>query len=441
MSQGTKFDARQTESRDALNRLANNAEKPRLDSLIRSIEAELTPPLELKASDPADLTLNIGPIFVLNEETDMSKTIPPISNELPNFTGGTVVFPSTSGNDAVPSIGSNLTINISSGNFLKVLISLDKDGEIVLAAGNEGATEDAATVPASLSNVFAIGYVVLHNDSGTIQPILNSNIYQFAGGGGGGEGALTTDIVASDKTIEAGTTLNQSFLNVPAGVTVTIDGQHVGAELTVEGDYIVNGESIILGTAQIDQIGLASPVKTGLVSHEAPLQSFAGPKEFIDEVRFTGGFDTTGDAGMATSTAAGLVGTGTQTFAGTKTFNDPILTADPRSPPGFRTLPGKAFFANTTTTTVTIDTGISATQQGIFSLVWRYASNIGNGGGTAMVGRLNALASLGIYGTLTANSGTVAAADVSGQIRLTLTAPAGSNNTHFHVVLSGEYDL
>jgi len=131
-------------------------------------------------------------------------------------------------------------------------------------------------------------------------------------GSGEGEGSVTTDLAAEDRTIEAGTTLNQSFLNIPVGVTYTIEGQHVGADLTVDGYYVVEGTSIILGTAQIDQIGLASTTQTGLISHEEPLQTFAGSKAFNDTVKFVGGFDTSDSAGLATSASAGLVNPGVQ---------------------------------------------------------------------------------------------------------------------------------
>ena len=159
-----------------------------LDRLLQTINEELTPPFPMSESSPADLVLNIGAISKTNTETDITHITPPISGLLPNFTGATVTFPSTSGGNAVPSAGDSLAINITAGNFLKVGISVDATGDIVLQTGVEGATEAAATAPPLASGTHAVGYVVLQNIAGTIQNIENTRIYQYVGGGAGGSG-------------------------------------------------------------------------------------------------------------------------------------------------------------------------------------------------------------------------------------------------------------
>ena len=300
----TLFDTKQTSSRSALDQLSPIDTD--LHDILESINSELTTPLRMRAT--AALVVTVDAIAPVNPETGRKRSIPPIAGSLPAFSSGTITIPAANNNNITTNTSAEvLLINIPDGDYIRVGVHLSNNGELSFTSGVNDSVLADATTPPPISAGFFIGEFWIQNIGGTIQNITDANLTQYAGGGGsGGEGSLTTDLAPADLTIETGTTLNQSFLNVPVGVTYTIDGQHVGAELTVGGDYVVNGTSIILGTAQIDQIGLASQLQTGLVSHEAPLQVFGGPKEYVDPVRFTGGFDTTGDAGIATSDTYGL---------------------------------------------------------------------------------------------------------------------------------------
>lgn len=184
----SKFDARQTISHDLLDQLAP-AVDTELDNLLRGINKEVTPPLRLSASAVPNLTLNVGSIFVTNPETGRNRTIPVISNTLPNFTGGTVVFPAASGGTITVTPGTNATLTISNDMFLKVGINLDATGNMSLTFGVEAATIAAATAPPSISNTFAVGYVVIRTVGPVVQNVLNSDVYQNNGGGGGGSGS------------------------------------------------------------------------------------------------------------------------------------------------------------------------------------------------------------------------------------------------------------
>jgi hypothetical protein len=192
----TKLDARQIISRDTLDQLANSAGKE-LDDLLRSINEEVTPPLQLHADTGANRIIKIEDYTVSNPETGRKKSIPPISNILP--TGITfpisITFPATSGGSisisgTTFSGGGTPTLTVASGNFIKVGFNLDATGAITLTFGTEGASPTLATAPATVDGTHAIGFVVLQNSAGTIGNVVNGNIYQYVGGGtGGGSGS------------------------------------------------------------------------------------------------------------------------------------------------------------------------------------------------------------------------------------------------------------
>jgi hypothetical protein len=174
----TKFDARQVISRDALSRLASAA-GAELDDLLRSLNAETTPPMEMFASATPDLILNIGNISVQNPEKSNHRSLPFVNQTLPSFTSGTIEFPSTSGGTVTINPGSNSTLSIPSGHFAKVTIFIDESGDLGIIRGATAALAANATVAAPPLRAVAIGYVVMQNDSGTIQDVSNSAIFQF----------------------------------------------------------------------------------------------------------------------------------------------------------------------------------------------------------------------------------------------------------------------
>lgn len=181
----TRFDARQTISRDLLRRITGAADSE-LDNILRVLEKEVTPPLSLTASQPADLILNIGSITVTNPETSQNKTIPPISNLLPSFTGGTVTMDATGAGNATPSVGSAVALGMSASQYLRIGVNINASGDIVLTKGTAGASLSAATNPPTVADTFAVGYfVVITNASNNVQNITDAYVYQYSGGGGG----------------------------------------------------------------------------------------------------------------------------------------------------------------------------------------------------------------------------------------------------------------
>lgn len=62
------------------------------------------------------------------------------------------------------------------------------------------------------------------------------------------DSSLTTDLLADDKIIPVGQTMSQDFLTIPVEKTLTVQGQFVGYEPTIDGDMVIEpgGEAIIL---------------------------------------------------------------------------------------------------------------------------------------------------------------------------------------------------
>lgn len=177
-----------------------------LDNLLTAINDELTAPISMSESSTPDLVLNLGSAVVQNSETSKNRTI--ASN--PDFAGGTVTIPATGTGDIVPSAGDNLAIAMSNSSFLKVLIEVDEDDNIVLSAGAEGASVAAATLPDLTGSIPAIGYFIVRTDGGgNTEDITNEYIYQFVGSGGSGGGGVV-QIKEGIETGQTGTTITFS---------------------------------------------------------------------------------------------------------------------------------------------------------------------------------------------------------------------------------------
>jgi len=261
----TKQDSRQWIHKLALNRLSK-AVDPEGDNIIASIDSELTPPLEMQASSTPDLVLNLGAIMLQNSETDRFRTIPPISNLLPTFAGGTVTFPATSGNPIVTSAGDDPTLTISNDSFLKMGVFLDPLGNIVLQPGTEGASLAAATNPPLVSSTHPMGYVVVRTVGAAVQNVEDSDIYQYVGGGAGGSGSGdASSIITRLKDTQENSIFKQmTGVDLSSDEDAHIDGSSTGSFSLVSGtfEFSAAAETLVTTDNLLSTPEFITPAKT-----------------------------------------------------------------------------------------------------------------------------------------------------------------------------------
>ena len=207
----TLTDARQIALRRFLEQIGNRthhdgtadakpAGQSELDNLLDSLDLELTPPLRMDASSPADLTLSIGPAIVTNTENDRNRSIPHVGNLLPNdFTAGTITLPASSGGNIVITPGNDTILTVTANNYIKILIYMDANGDLNALAGVENVVEADATVLPTPRNTLPLGYLSVFNNAGTIENLEQAKIFQF-GLGAGGSGA--GDASSIEETIK-----------------------------------------------------------------------------------------------------------------------------------------------------------------------------------------------------------------------------------------------
>lgn len=188
-----KFDSRQMEHRALLRKLASVTDFDAngvtlLKNLLGAINNELTPAFEMYPTDPLNRVLNVASNSVSNAETSIRHTNPPISKQLPVFSGGTVTLPAASGGSVTvsPTITPNPVLTISANAFIKALVECDSLGNLSVTLGSEGATELLAGTPGLNTKAFQIGLLIIQTVAGVVQNVTGGRIVQFSGGGGSG---------------------------------------------------------------------------------------------------------------------------------------------------------------------------------------------------------------------------------------------------------------
>jgi len=185
-------DSRQIEHRTTLPRISSQ-QYPTLKQSLPQIDKEITPLFELRQSSTPNLTLNIGAGSLQNSDTLLTRAFSPIKKKYFSFTSGTIVFPASSGGTITVTPGTNNILTLTNGNFIACLVQIDYLGNLSVVLGTEAASsilaQNSANFPKHKSGLLPIGFVVLENNAGAIQNIINTNIVQFSAGGGGGSGS------------------------------------------------------------------------------------------------------------------------------------------------------------------------------------------------------------------------------------------------------------
>lgn len=186
------FDSRQSEHRSALNQLTGTDANKTLKQILPAIDSEATPSFALRANDSGnDLQLNVGAGRIANPETLRNRQFSPINKQSFSFTGGTVLFPATSGGAITVTPGVNETLTVNNNEYVNVLVQINSVGDMSVAIGDSFANiaDVADNVPAHNTGDLPIGYITLFNNAGTIDNVADSAITQFIGGGGAGAGS------------------------------------------------------------------------------------------------------------------------------------------------------------------------------------------------------------------------------------------------------------
>jgi len=255
---GVKLDARQIISRDILDHLVN-AVGTELDDILSQINEEIKAPFRMTATSTPDLVLNIGAIELTNSDTTRRRTTQPINNILPTFASGTVTLPASSGNDITVSAGNPVALIISDDSFIKALIQIDENGEIVITLGTEAASEAAALIPEEENSVRSIGYIVIETVGSVVQVLNENRIVSFVGGGGGGGGggllAINRDLqipsaAASTVTFAKTFAFGSDFVCIYRNGTLMKDVSPSSPADTLEYSVVDNGtQSVTINLA------------------------------------------------------------------------------------------------------------------------------------------------------------------------------------------------
>jgi hypothetical protein len=210
-----KQDARQVVSRDFLDQLTTQsahdtavlngkkADSTQVDSLLTAVNSDLTVPIRMVASDPADLIITLDAATLTNPGTGRNRSMYPIDDVVSTFAGGTVTFPATSAGNITPSVGTAIPITTSNGQFNKLGIYIDSSSNIVLVEGTEGASVAAAVIPPEQPGMTYVGYVAFGVDGGgnitdsasVSGQLINGDIYQFVAPSTGLAGMVNQDRV------------------------------------------------------------------------------------------------------------------------------------------------------------------------------------------------------------------------------------------------------
>jgi hypothetical protein len=319
MTTPTKTDVRQLVDRNTLTTTTGVAGS-QLDTILTAIDSEITLPFAMTVDGVNLLKVDIAAEVVTNPSTSINRQIGPIAATDVSFSSGSVTFPSTSGGNAVPSSGSSVAITVSSGNFIKVGLSINTSAQIVITPGVQGASAAAATIPALVASTINIGYVLLQNVAGTIQNLTGASISQYTNpsdfnltnpmtavgdiivGGTAGAATRLAHPGAANYVLVTDTTTTEAWSTNPIAASwVSGSGPtYSGTSVTASKSTFTNGSSVLTSTGVPTTITLTG-ADTGSGFHTLAFQksrvsggavTAIGSSDVIGKLNFNG-FDGT----------------------------------------------------------------------------------------------------------------------------------------------------
>lgn len=283
------LNSRQLDHRAVLSQLFPYVTNATLDLLLTSIDADLSVPLRIDATNSPSLVLNVGPSLVANPISDRQKSIPFINSLIPDFTGGTVTFPSSSGGNITTSTGGSTVLTCGSGQSCAVLLLLDSSGNLLALPGTPAASPSLAVVPSPTANTLPIGYIIISNVAGVIQPIPQASCYQFGAGAGGGSGGGGG--VAESVAVSSGET----------SITITLPSEQSSSNYVV----LAQLSNLIDSSVQYQPITITGKSPTGFVA------TWNGPTEsanyHLDYAIAPGLSEQAGEAILTVSTTSATI--------------------------------------------------------------------------------------------------------------------------------------
>jgi len=174
-----------------------------------------------------------------------------------NTTGGissTIMF--TSGGQML----NNLTVNVGSGNSVKIGNDLTIDGTLALTGGNIDISNDSLTLNGTFSGS---GMFAVNSNSGLIINTAGSIVTPLSFSGSIGELHLNT---GTNFTVDLGNNLTVANKLILQSGTLVLNGNN----LTISGDISASGSGNIFSTASSDVIVNSAVSPTGSLTFELP---------------------------------------------------------------------------------------------------------------------------------------------------------------------------
>jgi len=192
-------DPRQLALTAAVNAIGSSANTP-VDSLLSSIDSELTPPFQMRLSSVTDIIVYASAIQ--NPITSRYRTVHALNREYTAFTSATIATNGTSSKAITITGGTGVTVTATGTQYQLVGVNINADtGAGLLTIGTAAASIAAAGRPETPYGYYGIGYFVVQSSGSGVADLASQNIYQY-------------------QTIENNTPINSNAYDITGAYTI-----------------------------------------------------------------------------------------------------------------------------------------------------------------------------------------------------------------------------